>query len=114
VDEISGFLQGITQAEGEPFFIVFGYGEDSFMLERFQVIEGAGLYDRGPQARRGTPILLGSVAAEVMKKSVGDTVRLTTTTFRIIGIYQTGDAYEDSGALLRLADAQSLLARSAR
>jgi len=111
VDEISGMLQGITQAEGEPFFIVFGYDEDSFMLKRFQVIEGAGLYDHIRQARRGTPILLGSAAAEVMKKSVGDTIRLTTTTFRIIGIYQTGDAFEDSGALLRLVDAQSLLGK---
>jgi ABC-type antimicrobial peptide transport system permease subunit len=111
VDEISGMLQGITQAEGEPFFIVFGYGEDSFMLDRFQVIEGSGLYDHFPQAWRGTPILLGSAAAEVMNKSVGDTIRLTTTTYRIIGIYQTGDAFEDSSALLRLVDAQTLLGK---
>jgi ABC-type antimicrobial peptide transport system permease subunit len=111
VDEISGMLQGITQAEGEPFFIVHGYEEDSFMLERFQMLEGAGLYEHIPQARRGTPILLGSVAVEVMNKGVGDTIRLTTTTFRIIGIYQTGDAFEDSGALLRLADAQALLGK---
>jgi ABC-type antimicrobial peptide transport system permease subunit len=111
VDEISGMLQGITQAENEPLFIVFGYGEDSFMLERFKVIEGFGLYDHTPKARRGTPIMLGSVAAEVMKKSVGDTIRLTSSAFRIIGIYETGDAFEDSGALLRLVDAQSLLGK---
>jgi ABC-type antimicrobial peptide transport system permease subunit len=111
VDEISGMLQGITQAEDEPLFIVFGYGEDSFLLDRFKVIEGTGLYDHTPQTRRGTPILLGSVAAEVMKKSVGDTIRLTTTVFRIIGIFETGDAFEDSGALLRLVDAQSLLGK---
>ena len=111
VEEISGMLEGITQTEGEPYFIVFGYDQGSFMLERFRVIEGVGLYHHAPQTRRGTPILLGSFAAEVMKKKVGDAIRLTSTTYRIVGIYQTGDAFEDSGALLRLVDAQNLLGK---
>ena len=41
-----------------------------------------------------------------MKKGVGDTFRITSTTFRIVGIYETGDVFEDSGALLRLEDDQ--------
>ncbi|HNT25973.1 MAG TPA: ABC transporter permease [Anaerolineales bacterium] len=111
VEAVSGMLQGITQTEGEAFFIVFGYAEDSFILERFRIKEGVGLYDHIPRELRGTPILLGSAAAEVMKKSVGDTLRITTTTYRIVGLYETGDTFEDSAAVLRLEDAQDLLGK---
>ncbi len=48
VEAVSGMLQGLAQTEGEPLFIVFGYAEDSFLLDRFQVKQGVGLYDRIP------------------------------------------------------------------
>ena len=86
--------------------------EDSFMLERFQIeTRQRPCTTVFPARLRGTPILLGSAAAEVMDKSVGDTLRITSTTYRIVGIYETGDAFEDSAALLRLEDAQELLGK---
>ncbi len=47
----------------------------------------------------------------MLNKSVGDTLRLTGSIFRIVGIYETGDAFEDSGAVMGLKDAQDLLGR---
>ena len=46
-----------------------------------------------------------------MNKSIGDTLRLGGSVYRIVGIYETGDAFEDSGAVLALSDAQVLLGR---
>ena len=112
VEAVTGMLQGLVQTESEPFFIVFGYPANSFMLERFTAREGYQLFDRLPRSLRGKPILLGSAAAKVMKKEVGDTFRITSTTYRIVGIYETGDVFEDSGALLRLEDAQALLGKN--
>jgi ABC-type antimicrobial peptide transport system permease subunit len=112
VKSVSGMLQGLVQTESEPIFFIFGYPADSFMLERFTAKEGYDLFDRTPRELRGKPILLGSAAAEVMKKGIGDTLRITSTTYRIVGIYETGDVFEDSGALLRLEDAQDLLGKS--
>lgn len=111
VAEISSMLQGFTQAEGNPIFMVFGYPEDSFVLERFQIKEGYGF--NAPEARglRGKPILLGATAAETLKKQPGDTLRLIGSVYRILGIYETGDAFEDSGAVLTLAEAQELLGK---
>ncbi len=111
VSKVSGMLQGFTQAEGEPFFFVFGYPKDSFVLDRFIIVDGVGLYSKEAEKLKGTPILLGSAAAEVLKKSPGDSLRLTGTVYRVVGIYQTGDAFEDSGALLGLKDAQILLGK---
>lgn len=112
IEAVSGMLQGIVQAESEPMFFVFGYPAGSFMLERFTARQGYDLFDRLPQDLRGRPVLLGSAAAEVLKKGVGDTLRITSSTYRIVGIYETGDVFEDSGALLRLEDAQALLGKS--
>ncbi len=46
-----------------------------------------------------------------MNKSVGDTLRLTGSIYRIVGIYETGSAFEDSGAVMGLKDSQELLGR---
>jgi len=111
VSEVSGMLQGFIQAENQPFFFVFGYPEDSFALGRFQIIDGVSLDNREAKLSHGKPILLGSAAAEIMDKSVGDTIRMTNSVFRLVGIYETGDAFEDSGALLELSNAQELLGK---
>jgi ABC-type antimicrobial peptide transport system permease subunit len=111
VSRMSAMLQGFVQAEGQPYFFVFGYPEDSFILDRFQILRGEGLSSPAARSAHGKPVLLGSAAAEVLHKSVGDTLRLTDSVYRVVGIYQTGDAFEDSGAVLRLEDAQVLLGK---
>jgi ABC-type antimicrobial peptide transport system permease subunit len=111
VAEISSMLQGFTQAEGNPIFMVFGYPEDSFVLERFQIKTGYSFDAPEARALRGKPILLGATAAETLKKQPGDTLRLIGSVYRILGVYETGDAFEDSGAVLPLAEAQELLGK---
>lgn len=111
VSAISGMLQGWSQTEGEPFLFVFGYPEDSFVLNRFQIIEGGGLDSRLTRQARGTPVLIGSALAEVVEKTVGDSIRLGDSIFRVVGIYQTGDGFEDSGAVMYLADAQEIVGK---
>ena len=112
VSQVSGMLEGFAQSEGEPFFFVFGHPLDSFALERYQIIAGLPLTDRQVQKAHGAPIIIGSAASEVLDKDVGDSMRLVGSTFRIVGIYQTGDAFEDSGAVMELKDAQQLLGRA--
>jgi ABC-type antimicrobial peptide transport system permease subunit len=111
VSAVSGMLQGWSQTEDEPFLFVFGYPEDSFVLDRFQIIDGGGLDSRATREARGTPVLIGSALAEVAEKSVGDSIRLGDAIFRVVGIYQTGDGFEDSGAVMNLADAQEIIGK---
>jgi ABC-type lipoprotein release transport system permease subunit len=40
VSEISGMIQGFTNAEGEPFIFLFGYPKDSFVLGRYKILAG--------------------------------------------------------------------------
>ncbi|MBN2146840.1 MAG: ABC transporter permease [Anaerolineales bacterium] len=112
VAEVTPMLQGYVDAENNPLFIVFAYPVESYIMDRFQVIEGNRLGEHAGSTVRGNPIMLGSATAEAMDKSVGETVRVAGAIFRVVGIYQTGDAFEDGGALLALDDAQDLLGKA--
>ncbi len=112
VAEIDGVLMGNVQAEESPYFYIFGYDPDGFAINHFRVVEGQTLAEA--RRVRGSPLLLGKSAAESLEKEVGDTIRLTGGTFRIIGIYETGEAFEEGGAVIPLDEAQSLLLRPRR
>jgi ABC-type antimicrobial peptide transport system permease subunit len=111
VSETSGMIQGFLQSENAYVFYVFGYSEDSFMLDKFQISEGTGLGTAEARAMPGKPLILGSAAADALKKKAGDTLRIADSSFRVVGIYTTGDAFEDGGAVLNLKDAQELLGK---
>jgi ABC-type antimicrobial peptide transport system permease subunit len=112
ISEVSGMTQGIVTADDLPYFYLWGYPIDSFVLERFHLIVGDDLGSHAAQLVHGKPIIIGSGAAEALGKGVGDSVRLTSTSFRIIGIYETGSAFEDGGGVVSLGDAQELLGRA--
>ncbi|NMB89115.1 MAG: ABC transporter permease, partial [Chloroflexi bacterium] len=111
VSEVSGMLEGFVQTQNAPYFFVFGYPQESFSLDRFNILEGVRFGDPSLRKVRGDPLLLGAEAAKVMKKSPGDTIRLGSSAYRVIGIYQTGDAFEDGGAVISLENAQELLGK---
>jgi ABC-type antimicrobial peptide transport system permease subunit len=90
-----------------PYFIVYGYEPKTFAIERFKITAGTSLTNR-TAGRGGRPMLLGRTAAEDLNKMVGDTFRLYETTYRIVGIYETGEAFEDGAAVVLLEDAQAI------
>lgn len=111
VKNVSAMIEGLTSTSGQSLMFVFGYPEDSFSLARFQLKSGEMLSEGHGKRQRGTPVMLGAEAAKSLKKTVGDNIRLVSSTYRIIGIYQTGDAFEDSAVLMRMKDAQQLLGK---
>ena len=111
VREVSGMLEGFAQSEDAYIIFVFGYPEDSFVLDRYTITEGVSIFDRKAATGRGTPIMIGSATAESLKKEIGESIRIGSSVYRIVGIYQTGDAFEDGGVVLSMLEAQELLGR---
>lgn len=107
VAKVDGMLMGNVQTEDSPFFYIFGYDPEGFAIEHFRVVEGQMLDE--VRRVRGKPMLLGKSAAENMGKEVGDTLHITGGTFRIVGIYETGDAFEEAAAVIPAREAQTLL-----
>ena len=53
-------------------------------------------------------IILGRLAANSLEKTVGEKIRVSGTRLTIVGIYENGSAFEDTGATMLLRDAQRL------
>ncbi|HEX9118787.1 MAG TPA: ABC transporter permease, partial [Anaerolineae bacterium] len=84
-----------------PFFLLFGYETDSRALRHYRIVEGKPV--TGPKQ-----IALGRRAAESLRKHVDDTLRLYGVPYLVVGIYETGQAMEESGGTVTLADAQAI------
>ena len=103
----AGMLYTMVRIPGAPMFIVYGYEVDQPAIDHFKISEGVSLAKQRTR-RGGRPLILGKTAADKLHKSVGDTVKLEEVTFRVVGIYETGTALEDAGAVIALQDAQLL------
>ncbi|MDY7077099.1 MAG: ABC transporter permease [Chloroflexota bacterium] len=112
VADVTGMLIGNVQAEGSPYFYIFGYDPQGFAIEHFKIVDGQTLGEA--RGVRGKPCLLGRAAAESFDKGVGDTLHITGGAFRIVGIYETGDGFEDGGGVISLREAQIILLQPRR
>ena len=109
VKEATGMIVGNINAPGAVYFFVFGYDPNGFAFERFRVVAGQALGQARRSAGSVREIMLGKQAAEVLKMKVGDLIRLTGGTFKVVGIYSSGDGFEDAASIVSLSDAQQLL-----
>jgi len=101
VEHATGVLMAVSRLGSNPYFIQLGI--DPGDLQYFQVPLLAG---RHLAAGALNEILLGREAASQLDRKVGDTVELKDRTFTVVGIYRTGNTYEDGGGMLPLATVQ--------
>jgi len=101
VVEVTGTVINIVQMDTVPYFIVTGEDTRGFGMAHYRIIAG------GPILQR-KQILIGKLAAESFDKDVGEAFRLEGSTYRVVGIYETGTSFEDGGAVMSLSDAQRL------
>lgn len=103
-----GLLDMISMREyGIAFVPIQGWEPNSYLFDSLVIREGAML---GPQDKRG--LMLGHVVAGNLGKKVGDTLRLyESEDFRVVGIFDSNNVYENGMILTRLEDLQEIMAR---
>ena len=106
VSAVEGVLFGNTLADDGSYLFFFGHEPEGFAVEHFRIVDGEPLAQA--ESTRGEPLILGRRAADNLKKTVGDALHVSGTAFRVVGIYETGDGFEDSGAVIPLEDAQAI------
>jgi ABC-type antimicrobial peptide transport system permease subunit len=99
VKEVVGTVVGIVQMSETPYFLVAGEEPRGFTIAHYKLVAGRPLGER-------RQILLGKLTAKNFKKAIGDTFRINEIGYRVVGIYETGASFEDTGAVISLADAQ--------
>jgi ABC-type antimicrobial peptide transport system permease subunit len=101
VDGVSGMFWTGVSTEEMPMLIIYGYHPREFAIRRYRIVEGQPLSGR-------REIIVGRMAADKIGVEVGDTLRLLNSSFRVVGIYETGTAFEDAGVVIGLREAQSI------
>ncbi|MBM4465581.1 MAG: ABC transporter permease [Chloroflexi bacterium] len=101
VEWVSGLLFNVLPVEQRPLFLVMGMEPQGAGIQHFRIVEGRSL-------QGDDEVLLGRMAAGFFDKGPDDELILQGQRYRIAGVYETGVAYEDAGAVLPLAEAQRL------
>jgi len=104
VKSVSPYLFGFVMTPEMPLFIVGGLDPNSSAMAHYKLVEGR-------QIVRPNEIIVGKVAADNYKLSVGDTLTLYDNRYKVVGIFETGVGFEDGGGVLALREAQRLMNR---
>lgn len=96
---VTGVLIGTTRLNADnPQFLEIGINPSELVAFGVTVVAG------GPFAAQATnEVMLGWRAAQSLGLHPGDTIGLDHKPYRIVGIYSTGQAFGDAGAMLPLA-----------
>ncbi|NOX61814.1 MAG: ABC transporter permease [Chloroflexi bacterium] len=105
VEDVDPGVYGWIVTEEMPFFMIFGYEPGSVAMQHYRIVEGKPV----TAARQ---IAIGRRAADSLNKGVGDRLRLAGSPYEIVGIYETGQALEESGGVVVLEDAQKITGKT--
>ena len=104
VKAVSPFILGVISTPDLPMFLYGGLDPNSPAMQHYKLAEGR-------HVQRPNEIILGKIAAETYKAAVGDTLELLENRYKVVGIFETGVAYEDAGGMLAMREAQRIMGR---
>jgi putative ABC transport system permease protein len=103
ISDVAAIFLRVSRVENRDAFLVFGLRPGEFALRRFVIVDG--------RREAGDEALLGDLAAKSLHLSPGSTLHVEKRSFRIAGIYHSGNHFEDIGAVLPLPVVQRLAQR---
>jgi putative ABC transport system permease protein len=99
VSQVGSVLMHFLSVEEVPFMMVSGREWGAFGWDKLTVVEG-----RQPKDAKEQACVLGLMAADMLKKKVGDTVQVEASELTVVGIVD-GHSVVDNGALILTLDA---------
>ena len=108
VDKVSPSLNDTVTTEGGNAMglPLRGWRPDSFAFDGLRIKKGRKL-----TAADHDGVLLGTALATNLKKDVGDTTEFETHPFKVVGIYESDNVFENGAALVLLDSLQQLMDR---
>jgi len=96
-------LVDLMSIENAELMIVSGREWDCFGWENLKLVSGRMPHDQNERA-----VVLGTTAAEILKKKVGDTVQIETKELSVVGIVNGGAFVENGSVILSLPVLQQI------
>ncbi len=97
IQDAVGVLIAFRPVENTPYFIIMGIERNKLALGKINIIKGKPF-----SAGSEDEIIIGKRASQNINKTVGDTIGISGEKFKITGIFETGNLWEDGGAFMSL------------
>ncbi len=97
VQEVTSVLMQMLSIEDAPIMMVSGREWGGFTWDKLKVTDG-----RLPADGKERAVVLGKLAADVLKKKVGDTVQIEIEELPVVGIVDGGAVVENGAVILSL------------
>jgi ABC-type antimicrobial peptide transport system permease subunit len=105
VQAVSGMIFSATMIpEAGTFFIFRGLAPNEYSLQQENIIAGEPLTSNHQ-------VLLGKMMADALNKGIGDTIDLTGSRFKVVGIYESGAGWMEMGGIITLRDSQTMMGK---
>lgn len=104
VQQVVGLLsEMLTVSEEAPPVFVFGWAHGSYLWEHLKLKDGRWPADDGEAV-----IAIGSLAAEMLHKQVGDDIEIEGRLFKVAGIFESSALVENGALIMTLAQMQQI------
>jgi putative ABC transport system permease protein len=109
VQEASGLLTDMMSIEDLPTVMIFGWRRQSFLWDHLKLVGG-----RWPMDDQEKAAVLGTVAAEVLKKTIGSSLQIEMSEFTICGIFESSALVENGAVIIPLLQLQEATERQGK
>lgn len=97
VVQASDVLSDVVSIEDVPIVLVFAWESDTFLWDHLHLVSG-----HWPVDDEEAAVVLGTVAADVLGKTVGSPIRIQTTTFTVSGVFESASLAENGAVVMTL------------
>jgi putative ABC transport system permease protein len=104
VQAVVGLLsEMLSVSDNAPPVFVFGWAYGSYLWDHLRLVNGSWL-----SADTEPVVVIGSLAAELLHKKIGDTLEIEGRQFRVAGIFESSAVVENGAVLMTLTQAQQV------
>lgn len=104
VQEVVGLLsEMLTISEDTPPVFVFGWAHGSYLWDHLKLRDG-----RWTNSDSEDVVVIGSLAAELLHKKIGDRLEIEGRPFEVAGIFESSAMVENGAVLMTLTQAQQI------
>jgi putative ABC transport system permease protein len=109
VQEASGLLSDMISIEDSPTVMIFGWETKSFLWDHLKLTQG-----KWPAGDDDRSAVIGTIAAELLKKKVGSTLQIEATEFKVSGIFESSALVENGAVVVPLRQLQKATEREGK
>jgi putative ABC transport system permease protein len=105
MDNSTSTTNGSSESGGDNFrsmTTLIGIDSNSISMNDIVITNGSAY------SNNANEVIIGKSAAERSNKTIGDTISISNQTFKVVGIYETGNFQDDGGIVMSLDKLQNL------